>query len=93
MTRFAVFWAFDALIVALFVVLFFVALGEGSVTPVNLGPWVGTLAVPLAIVVGSAMLQRAGRHRLALALVLVLAIPGLMVALYFALLILTTARR
>ena len=87
-TKFAVFWTIDALIATIFVFFFVIGLGDGSVSSFNIGLWLVTLLVLAGVVLGSASLKRAGRPGLALILALTLAIPGLLVGLFFAVLIL-----
>lgn len=70
-------------IVVYFTVVFFFLVGfaDGSVTPDNVRPWIAALAVLTLIVVATLTCKVKGRHRAAMALGLVLGVPGLVVLL------------
>ena len=74
---FKVLWAFDALIALVFVYFFFVGLGDGSVSSFNGALWAGILFGLGVVLFGSYWLRAAGQSGAAMALVLVLAVPGI----------------
>ena len=83
---------FDALI-ALVVVYFFVAgLGDGSVSDFNGALWFGILGALAAILGGGWLLQRNGQRGAAIAVLLILAVPGLLYALFMALVLIAQPR-
>lgn len=76
-------WGWDALIALVFVVFFVWGLGDGSVSSFNMGLWIGVLAVLGAVLGGSSWLRSAGHQRFAKLVLLALAIPGFLAALFF----------
>lgn len=79
---FWVLWAFDALIATIVLVFFLWGLADDSVSSFNMTLWLGMLAVVAAVVGGGWMLQRAGQTAFATIVLLVLAFPGAMFALF-----------
>lgn len=75
---FRVLWAFDALIALVFVYFFFVGLGDGSVSSFNAALWAGILFGLGAVLFGSYWLRAAGWTGAAMAVVLALALPGIL---------------
>jgi hypothetical protein len=75
---FRVLWAIDALIALVFVYFFFVGLGDGSVSSFNGALWAGILFGLGAVLCGSYWLRAAGWTGAAMAIVLALAVPGIL---------------
>ena len=82
---FWVFFCIDALICA--ITLFFAL--TGSMSSFNIGIWIGILAVLTVIMVGSFWLKEAAHPILGTMLLLVLAIPGILYAVFILLVIVT----
>jgi hypothetical protein len=80
---FWVVWGWDALIALVALYFFFVGLADGSVSSFNGGLWLMILLALGAVVGGSLWLRSAGRRRTAMSLMLILAVPGLLAALFF----------
>lgn len=89
---FWVLWGFDALIGAVFLYFFLVGLGDGSVSSFNMGLWTVILLGLGGVIFGSLALRSAGRWQLALVLLWLLAVPGLLFGLFFAVLLLSHPR-
>lgn len=90
--KFWVLWGFDA-IVSLVILYFFVAgLADGSVSSFNMGLWLGIVLVVCAVMVGSLALRSSRRTGLAVAVLLVLALPALLFVLFFGALLITNPR-
>ncbi|HEY2986421.1 MAG TPA: osmoprotectant transporter permease [Candidatus Binatia bacterium] len=89
---FKILWGIDAVIAAVFVYFFIVGLGDGSVSSFNMRLWLGTLGTLAGVLAGSRMLQRSGRTRLAISLLMILAVPGLAVGLFFLAMIIINPR-
>ena len=87
MLTFRVFWAVDAILAAIAVGFFLIGLGDGSVSAFNIGIWLLLLLVLGLVLGGSLWLHSRGRDRLAMAVVTVLAIPGILLGLFFLVLI------
>lgn len=87
-----VLWWFDAVIAAGFVVFFFIGLADGSVSSFNMALWVCILLGLGAILFGSHALHAAGQQKSALIILWLLALPGILGALFFLLLIITQPR-
>jgi hypothetical protein len=78
---------------ALVVVYFFVVgLADGSVSSFNGGLWAGLIAGVAAVVGGGWALQANGRRGAAVAVLLVLAVPAVVYALFLALILITQPR-
>jgi hypothetical protein len=75
---FKVLWALDAVIALVFVYFFFVGLEDGSVSSFNAGLWTAILFGLGAVLCGSYWLRVAGRTGAAMAVVLALALPGIL---------------
>ena len=85
-------WAIDAVIASIVLYFFFVGLADGSVSSFNIGLWL-VILLGLAIVMGGSLwLKSTGRRRLAMVLLLVLALPGVMVGLFFLVLLIAAPR-
>lgn len=79
-------WAIDAVIAA--VALYFFSLSAGGrVGSFNILPWLAILAVLAAVVGGSVWLRSTGQRALAIILLLLLAIPGALFALFLLLIL------
>ena len=90
--KFWVLWGWDA-ILSLVILYFFVAgLADGSVSSFNIGLWLVIVLVVCAVMFGSLALRSAGRIGLAVALLLVIALPGLLFVLFMGLVIVTNPR-
>ena len=73
---FRVVWAFDALIGAVTVFFFAWGLADGRVSSFNIGIWMLVLLGLAVVLGGSLWLRSKGWPRRAMALVMVLAVPG-----------------
>ena len=81
------------LLVALVVVYFFViGLADGSVSSFNMSLWLGLLAAVAAAVGGGWLLNVNGRRGAAIAALLILAVPGVLYALFVLLIIIAQPR-
>jgi hypothetical protein len=72
----------DALVAAVIVYFFFEGLADGTVSSSNMGLWMATLAAPAVVLGGGLALNARGRRGLAVALLAVLAAPGLLFGLF-----------
>ena len=85
-------WAIDAVIAAIAVFFFLWGLADGSVSAFNIGLWMLMLGGVAVVVAGSLWLRSIGRTGLATGLALLLAIPGVLVGLFFLILIVGNPR-
>jgi len=85
-------WTVDLVVASIFGYFFLVGLAYGSVSSFNIGPWLLILAALAAVMGGSLALRAAGTVKSAKSLVVVLAIPGVLVGLFFAVLVVTLLR-
>ena len=85
-------WAIDAIIAAIAVFFFLWGLADGSVSTFNIGLWLLILGGITVVVAGSLWLRSIGRAGLGSVLLLVLAIPGVLVGLFFLILIVANPR-
>jgi len=85
-------WGIDALIAALVLYFFFLGIADGSVSAFNIGLWLAILAALAGVVGGSLWLRSAGKRGLATVVLLILAVPGLLFALFFIVLLITNPR-
>jgi len=85
-------WAIDAIIAAIVVFFFLWGLADGSVSAFNMGLWVLILGGLAVVMGGSLWLRSIGRAGLGTALLWVLAVPGLIVGLFFLILIVGNPR-
>ncbi len=90
--RFRLLWGFDALIAVVFLYFFFVGLADGSVSSFNIRLWLITLLGLAAILGGGLYFRAAGRSGLATAILLVLAIPGVLYALFLLFILIAAPR-
>ena len=75
---FWILWGIDAVVAAIFVVFFFIGLGDGSVSSFNIVLWAGILIALAGVLGGSLALRAAGHRGAAIALLALLAIPALL---------------
>jgi len=85
-------WAIDVVIAAVAIFFFLWGLADGSVSTFNMGIWMLMLGAVAVVVTGSLWLRSIGRPGLGTALALVLAIPGVLVGLFFLILIVGNPR-
>jgi hypothetical protein len=85
-------WAIDAIIGAIAVFFFLWGLADGSVSSFNGGLWMLLLGGLAALVGGSLWLKSIGRPGLGTTLLMVLAVPGVLVGLFFLILIVANPR-
>jgi hypothetical protein len=90
--KFRFLWGADALIAAVILYFFFLGLTDGSVSMFNIGLWLAILAALAGVLGGSLWLRSAGRQRLATVVLLILAVPGILFALFFVVLLITNPR-
>jgi hypothetical protein len=91
MTFFWILWSFSALMSLVPIYFFFVGLADGSITSKNMGLWALILLIVAAVLLGSLWLK--GDHLgLSKIILLLAAIPGLFVLLYFLIVITSKAR-
>jgi len=80
--KFWVAWAIDALTSAIALSFFLVGLADGSVSSFNIGIWIALLAALAVVLAGSLWLKAIGRPGLGTMLLLVLAVPAVLYALF-----------
>lgn len=80
--KFWVVWAIDALTGAIVIFFFLFGLVDGSVSAFNIGIWIGILAALAVVVAGSLWLKAIGCPGLGMMLLLVLAVPAVLYALF-----------
>jgi hypothetical protein len=85
-------WAIDAVVAGIALFFFFWGLADGTVSSFNAGIWAMLLGSLAAVVGGSLWLNLSGRRALGIALALVLAVPGLLMGLFFVVLIIANPR-
>jgi hypothetical protein len=85
-------WGFDALITLVVLYFFFEGLADGSVSSFNAGIWFMLLVALTCVMGGSLWLRSTGRHRGALVLLLVLAVPGVLALLFLLVVLITNPR-
>ena len=81
--KFWLLWGWDAFIALVFLFFFFWGLADGTVSSFNIVLWLAVLTGLGVLVGGSLWLRAKGRLALAVALLLVLALPGALFALFF----------
>jgi hypothetical protein len=85
-------WAIDAVIAGIAVFFFLWGLADGSVSSFNIGLWTLLLGGLAALVAGSLWLRSAGKRGVAVGLLWVLAAPGVLVGVFFLVLIVVNPR-
>lgn len=83
MILFWVFWGIDAIVALIALYFFFIGLADGSVSSFNMGLWLVLLVVLAAVLLGSLTLKAAGNLNVAKILSGILAVPALLVLLFF----------
>lgn len=84
--------AVAGLVAAVLVFFFLVGLGDGSVSSFNAGLWLGVLAGVAAVLFAGTRLRARGHTAAAIAVLGILALPGLLYALFLLLILLTNPR-
>ena len=84
--------AFDALVALVVVYFFAIGLGDGSVSSFNMGLWLGILAAVAAILGGGIALNAKGQRGAAIAVLMILAVPGLLYVLFLLVILITQPR-
>jgi hypothetical protein len=82
MWTFRCFLAVDAVVAAVVVYFFIVGLGDGSVSSFNGGLWAAILAGVAGVLIAGWLLNAGGRRRAAIAVLAIVAIPGLLFGLF-----------
>ena len=90
--RFWTVWSFDAAIAAIAVFFFAWGLADGTVSSFNIGIWLLLLGAIGGVVGGSLWFRSKGRSAAARALLLLLAVPGSLLALFYLVVLLTHPR-
>jgi hypothetical protein len=85
-------WAIDAVVAAVAVAFFFIGIADGSVSSDNIALWMGLLAAAAVFVGGGLLLRSKGHRRAAIALLWVLAAPGVFAGLLMVLIIVNPPR-
>jgi hypothetical protein len=80
-------WCVDAIVAAVALCFFFSLAAGGRVGSFNIVPWLAILAALGAVVGGSVWLRSVGQHVVAIVLLLALAIPAILIVLFFLLLL------
>jgi hypothetical protein len=80
--KFWVAWAIDAVTGAIILCFLFWGLADGSVSSFNILIWIAILAALAAVVAGSLLLKAIGSPGLGMMLLLVLAVPAVLYALF-----------
>jgi hypothetical protein len=83
MILFWVFWGIDAIVALIALYFFFIGLADGSVSSFNIAIWLVLLVVLAAVLFGTLALKSAGNLNLAKVLAGLLAVPALLVLLFF----------
>lgn len=92
MTLFWVLWGIDAVISLVVLYFFIIGLVDGSVSSFNMGLWVMILLGIGAIMLGSLWLKSNDYLRIAKIVLAILAVPGLLYALFMLMIIITKPR-
>ncbi len=82
----------DAVVAAVVIYFFIVGVGDGSVSSFNGGLWAAILVTIAGVIGGGWALEAKGYRPAAIAVLLVLAIPCLLYALFLALILITNPR-
>jgi len=92
MTLFWILWSFSALMSLIPIYFFFVGLSDGSITSKNMGLWALILVIVAAVVMGTLWLKGTDHLGLAKIILILAAIPGIFVLLYFLIVITSKAK-
>jgi hypothetical protein len=90
--KFWLVWGFDALIAAVLLFFFFAGLANGRVSSFNIGLWLILLLGVAGIVGGSLRLRSIGQRGAAMAVLLILAVPGFLCVLFLVVALITHPR-
>ena len=90
--KFWILWGIDAVIAAVILYFFLLGLADRSVSMFNIGLWIAILAALSAVIGGSLWLRSAGQRGPATIVLLILAVPGILFALFFVVLLITNPR-
>lgn len=90
--KFWITWAIDALASAIALLYFLIGLADGSVSSFNIGIWIALLAALAVVLLGSLWLNTIGRPGLGTILLLVLAVPAALYALFLLLVIISGSK-
>jgi len=90
--KFWVTWAIDALTCAIALFSFLVGLSDGSVSSFNVGIWIALLAALGVVMAGSLWLKAIGCPGLGMMLLLVVAVPAVLYALFLLVVILSGSK-
>jgi hypothetical protein len=82
----------DVLVALVVVYFFIIGLADGSVSSFNMSLWLGLLAVVAAVVGGGWILDANGKRGAAIAVLLILAVPGVLYALFILLIVIAQPR-
>ena len=85
-------WAVNAVVASVLLFFFLWGLADDSVSSFNIGLWLLMLGVAAVVLGGSLALKAADRVKLAKALVMVFAIPGVVLGLFFAVIFVVPGR-
>ena len=85
-------WAVNAVVASVLLFFFLWGLADDSVSSFNIGLWLLMLGVAAVVLGGSLALKAADSVKLAKALVMVFAIPGVVLGLFFAVIVLVPGR-
>ena len=85
-------WTIDAVIAAVAVYFFLVGVADGSVSSFNITLWGGILLALAGVVGGSLWLKGRGRRGVAVALLWVLAAPGVLAGLFLLIVLVSNPR-
>jgi Na+/melibiose symporter-like transporter len=89
---FWVLWAINAIIAGIVLFFFFWGLEDGTVSSFNILVWLAMVAAVSAAVAGSLWLRAIGKAVIAIPFLLILAIPGVLLGLFFLVLIIANPR-
>ena len=92
MKKFWILWGFDAAIGLVALYFFFAGMATARVSSFNIGIWLVILGSLAVIIGGSLWLRRKAQPGIAMALLLVLAVPGCLAVLFFLVLLVTHPR-
>ncbi|HLF62160.1 MAG TPA: hypothetical protein VI603_00300 [Saprospiraceae bacterium] len=92
MIFFWILWGFDAIITLVVLYFFMIGLNDGSVSSFNMGLWLVILLALAGVMGGSLWLKSANHAGLAKVLLFLLAIPGLLYALFMLIVIIGKPR-
>ena len=90
--KFWIFWGIDAVVALVVLYFFFIGLADGSVSSFNAGIWSALVLALGGVIGGSLALRSAGRARAALGVTLILALPGLLIGLFFLIILIAQPR-